>query len=218
VARDRRRRNEVAKLDATPPWETKFREEPERTTGPYDELDAPADDLNRVDLGALRVPVEPGLDVRLEVNEQQQVVAVTLVAAAPDGTLLGSVQVGVYAAPRNEGIWDEVRAEIAQSMNAQKGQPKEVHDGPWGTELVGKLPSGPGGTHVPVRFVGIDGPRWFVRALFAGAPAVDKAAAEQFERALRNTVVVRGNSPQPVREPVPLTLPKGVQLPGQDEG
>lgn len=215
MARDKRRRDEVAKLDATPPWETRFREEPATTTGPYDERDAPEDEVNRVDLGALQVPVEPGVDLRLEVNEQQQVVAVTLVTPEPDGTVSGSVQLGVYAAPRNEGIWDEVRAEIAQSMNAQRGQPKEVHDGPWGIELRGNLPQGPGGPSVPVRFVGIDGPRWFLRALFAGAPAVDAAAAERFEQALRNTIVVRGSSPQPVREPVPLQLPKGVQLPGQ---
>ena len=31
------------------------------------------------------------------------------------------MQLGVFAAPRNEGIWDEVRAEIAESMRAQRG-------------------------------------------------------------------------------------------------
>ena len=54
------------------------------------------------------------------------------------------------AAPRNEGIWDDVRAEIASSMNSQRGQAKERLDGPFGTELHGKLP-GDGGAAVPVR-------------------------------------------------------------------
>ena len=33
-----------------------------------------------------------------------------------------------------------------------------------------------GGARVPVRFIGIDGPRWFLRALIAGPPAVGDAA------------------------------------------
>src|SRR4029078_11995724 len=66
--RRRQKRTERSKLDATPPWETRFREEPEATTGPYDERDAPDDELQRIDLGALRVPVNDGYDVRLDLN------------------------------------------------------------------------------------------------------------------------------------------------------
>ena len=207
----KQRRTERSKLDATPPWEARARTEPDPTVGPYDERDVPADDLAsvaRVDLGALRVPVAPGLDVRLEMNEAQQVIAVTL--AGHDGTM----QLGVFAAPRNEGIWDEVRAEIASSMNAQRGQAKERRDGPFGTELTGKLP-GDGG-QVPVRFIGVDGPRWFLRAMLVGAVAVEEHKAEPFLRALRGVVVVRGNEPLPVREPVPLRLPRDLVLPGTE--
>ncbi|MEO8888874.1 MAG: DUF3710 domain-containing protein [Jatrophihabitantaceae bacterium] len=204
----KQKRTERSKIDATPPWETRVREEPEPTSGPYDERDAPKDDVARVDLGALQVPVGPGLDVRLDVNEAQQVIAVTI--AGPDGTM----QLGVFAAPRNEGIWDEVRAEIAGSMNAQRGQAKERLDGPFGTELTGKLP-GEGGL-VPVRFIGVDGPRWFLRAMLVGAVAVEEAKAAAFMDALRGVVVVRGNEPLPVREPVPLQLPRDVVLPGSE--
>jgi hypothetical protein len=206
VARRKQKRTELSKLDATPPWETRVRDEPAPTTGPFDERDAPEDEIARVDLGALRVPVVQGIDVRLELNEAQQVIAVTL--AGREGTL----QLGVYAAPRNEGIWDEVRAEIAASMNAQRGQAKELHDGAFGTELTGKLP-GEGGTPTPVRFAGVDGPRWFLRAMFVGPVALDAAKAAPFEAALRNVIVVRGNEPLPVREPVPLRLPRDVVLP-----
>lgn len=208
-SRRRNKRTERAKLDATPPWETRTRVEPDATSGPYDERDAPTDEVPRVDLGALRVPAPPGLDVRLDLNETQQVIAVTLAGAN------GTMQLGVFAAPRNEGIWDEVRAEIAASLNAQRGQAKERLDGPFGTELTGKLPR-EGGAMVPVRFLGVDGPRWFLRAMLVGDIATDDAKAEPYLRALRDVVVVRGNDPLPVREPVELRLPRDVVLPGAD--
>ena len=209
ASRRKEKRTDRSKLDATPPWETRIRDEPVPTEGPFDERDAPEDDVARIDLGALRVPVGPGMDVRLEMNEAQQVIAVTL--AAPTGHM----QLGVFAAPRNESIWDEVRAEIASSMRSQSGAPKETSDARFGTELSGKLP-GDGGGPVAVRFIGVDGPRWFLRAMLVGAVATDKAKAAPFEQALRQVVVVRGAEPLPVREPVPLRLPKELSVQSGD--
>jgi hypothetical protein len=149
--------------------------------------------------------------VSLEVNEAQQVLAVTL------GTPTGGVQLSVYAAPRNEGIWDDVRGQIAESMRAQKGITSERSDGTWGTELTGTVPGERG--RMPVRIAGIDGPRWLLRATFLGA-AADPSKAGPLEDAVGHVVVVRGNEPLPVGEPVPLRLPKDVVLPdaGSDVG
>lgn len=208
--RRRQKRTDRSKIDATPPWESRFREEPEPTSGPFDERDAPDDDQPRVDLGALRVPVSDAYDIRVDLNEEQQVISATL--ATPDGTM----QIGVFAAPRNEGIWDEVRAEIAESLNAQRKQSATEAEGPFGAELHGALPADGGRGTVPVRFVGIDGPRWFLRGLLAGPVAADRKKAEVFEEALRQCVVVRGSEPLPVREPVPLKLPGDVVLPGSE--
>jgi hypothetical protein len=202
--RGRNKPTDRSKLDATPPWEERVRERPAVTTGPYDVLDAPEDEVARIDLGALQVPVAAGLDLRLELNEAQQVIGVTL--AGQDGHL----QLGVYAAPRTEGIWDEVRGEIATSLREQKGNPKERLGANFGTELTGTVP-GDGG-RVSVRFVGIDGPRWFLRGMLVGNPA-DPARAARYEDVLRNVIVVRGNDPLPVRDAVPLRLPKDVVLP-----
>lgn len=205
--RRRQKRTDRSKLDATPPWQTRIRDEPDPTTGPYDERDAPEDEVLRLDLGALRVPVLDGFDVRVDLDESRQVVSVTL--ATEDGT----VQLGVFAAPRNEGIWDEVRAEIAESLNAQRRNSASERDGSFGTELVGVLPADDGRGTIPVRFVGVDGPRWFLRALYAGPVALDAERATKFDDILRGVIVVRGVEPLPVREPVPLTLPEGVELP-----
>jgi hypothetical protein len=109
-----------------------------------------------------------------------------------------------------------VRAEIAESLNAQRRGSASEAEGPFGTELRGSLPADNGKGTVPVRFIGVDGPRWFLRALLAGPAATDASKAAVFERALRDVVVVRGNDPLPVREPVPLQLPSGVELPSAE--
>lgn len=195
------KRTERDKLDATPPWETKRQVEVDATTGPFDITDAPDDDLERVDLGALRIPGAEGLELRVDVDETGAAVAVTLAHTA------GHMQVGVFAAPRSEGIWDEVRADIRSSIGSQRGTAQES-DGEFGVELTGSIP-GDGGMS-KVRFVGVDGPRWFVRAMLVGAPATDPKLTKTFNRVIRNLVVVRGTDPLPVRDPIPLTLPDEV--------
>lgn len=197
--RRKEKRTERSKLDATPPWDTKRHHETVVTTGPFDEADQPDDGVQRLDLGALRIPAETGLEIRVEVAEQGQVAAVTLVNS------VGQMQLGVFAAPRREGIWDEVRGEIKASISQQGGTVNE-QDGEFGPELAGKLPAPNGFT--PVRFVGVDGPRWFLRAMLAGAPAIEDAQAKPFLDTFRGLVVVRGNEALPVREPVPLQLPR----------
>jgi hypothetical protein len=197
--RRKEKRTEQSKLDATPPWETRRPHDSVPTTGPYDVADSPADGVERLDLGALRVPVDSGLEIRVEVGENGQVAGVTLLNAH------GQMQLGVYAAPRKEGIWQEVRGEIKASISSQGGTISE-QDGEFGTELAGRLPV-PGGL-TPVRFLGVDGPRWFLRAMLAGASATGGQEARPFLDAFRGLVVVRGTEPLPVRDPVPLQLPK----------
>lgn len=199
AGRRREKRTPVSKLDATPPWPGREREEPPATTGPYDVRDAPVDGILRVDVGALRVPATPGFELRLDLAENQQVTSASL--SSPSG----SMQLGVFAAPRTQGIWDDVRAEIADSVKSTGGNLKVREDGPFGPELIGTLKMD--GRATPVRFIGVDGPRWFLRAMIVGAVANDAARSRVLEKALREVVVVRGDDPLPVREQVPLHLP-----------
>ncbi len=184
-----------------------------RPSGPWDVDDVPDDDLPRLDLGALRVPVPPDTEVRVEVSPEGEVVAATFVHGE------AAMQIGVFAAPRTEGIWDEVRAEIAESLTASGGSAEEA-EGPYGAELHAAVPTevpGQGVLLAPARFVGVDGPRWFLRALFTGAAAVDRDAAGPLEEALRDVVVVRGTQPMAVRDPLPLRLPPDVQQAAGDD-
>jgi hypothetical protein len=172
---------------------------------PLDETEAGADDvLPRIDLGGLRVPVLPGTEVRVELNEAQFPIAATIVHGA------SSLQVLAFAAPRNSGIWEEVRAEIAESVRAEGGHVDEVDAG-FGPELRTRVKgeAQPGkATEQVLRFVGFDGPRWFVRGVFSGPAASHPAQASVLETVLTSIVVVRGTDPMAPRDPLPLRLPK----------
>ena len=174
-----------------------------RPQGPWDLQDAPALDPERIDLGSVRVPVLPSTDVRLEVNPEGEVVAATIVLGE------SALQLNAFAAPRREGIWDEVRTEIRDALNSSGGQASEV-TGPVGTELRASVPTevpGGGVQLAPARFLGVDGPRWFLRGLITGPAAHDDAQCAPLIEAFRQVVVDRGDEAMVVREPLPLRLP-----------
>ena len=170
--------------------------------GPYDADEAPGDEIPRIDLGALRVPLVDGLEVRLDMDEATGE-PTQLVLADGDSML----QLGVFAAPRSSGIWGEIRDEIVESLRGAGGEADEV-TGPLGTELAARVPTGdPSVPFAPARFIGVDRPRWFLRGLLSGPAAVEPQAAARLEFALRGTVVVRGTDAMPIRDPLPLRLP-----------
>lgn len=186
-------------------------EAPARPQGPWDAADAPP--AERVDLGALQIAIPPDVELRLELNPEGQVMAVTLVHAD------SSAQLNVFAAPRTEGIWAEVRQEISDALNGGGGRASEG-TGVFGTELRAVVPNevpGQGVVHAPARFIGVDGPRWFLRALLTGPAATEEAAARPLLEAVRDVVVVRGDEPMPAREPLVLTLPEEARPQGQPE-
>ncbi|CAN5239888.1 DUF3710 domain-containing protein [soil metagenome] len=179
---------------------------PVRPQGPWDDADAPTDEVNRIDLGGLRVPVPPDTEVRVDVSPEGAVVAATLVRGA------SAMQVNAFAAPRRAGIWDEIRGEIAATLREGGGKAVDVQ-GPFGVELHAAVPTevaGQGKALAPARFLGVDGPRWFLRALLTGPAAVEAAEAVPMLTALKHCVVVRGSEAMAVRDPLPLRLPKEV--------
>ncbi|WP_343048141.1 DUF3710 domain-containing protein [Cellulomonas humilata] len=175
----------------------------ERTGGPWDASQVD-DDVPRVDLGAILVPGVQGMELRMEIDKATDVVSAASILI--DGS---SLQVQAFAAPRTEGIWDEIRAEIAESVTQQGGSADDL-PGPFGRELLARLPvrTPEGRTgHRPARFVGADGPRWFVRGVITGRAAVDPAAATALEQLFAGIVVVRGTDARPPRDLLTLRLP-----------
>lgn len=174
------------------------------TEGPLDESEAnPVRPY--VDLGGVKILPREGLHLRLEVEEEsQRVVAVGLDYAN------STLQVQPFAAPRSSGLWHEIREQITDQIQRQGGRVSE-RDGAFGPELVAEIPvaAEPNGTVETrvARFVGVDGPRWFLRGVIAGDAAVKPEAAALVEDLFRSIVVVRGSVPMPPRDLIPLRMP-----------
>lgn len=170
-------------------------------TGPFDVADIDlGDGVERVDLGALLIPASAGTE--MQVQADQTTGAVTQVSIALPG---GGMQIHAYAAPRSGGMWDDIRGQIAGSI-AQQGGKADEREGSFGVELHAQVP-GENNTLQPARFVGVDGPRWFLRVVFVGAAAREGEAAATLEGIVRGTVVVRGDTAMPVGAPLPMRLP-----------
>lgn len=174
------------------------------TTGPFDEAEANAV-RPYVNLGGVKILPREGLQLRLEVEEStQRVVAVGLDYAG------STLQVQPFAAPRSTGLWHEIRHQIADQIAKQGGTTK-LTVGPFGPELLAEIPAAapgqPTGRRL-ARFVGVDGPRWFLRGVIAGDGVVNPEAAAKVEDLFRSIVVVRGNTPMPPRDLIPLVVPQ----------
>jgi hypothetical protein len=179
----------------------------DRSAGPFDVTEVEGRD-GRVDLGALWMRGVPGMELRLEIDQAtQQVNAAT--AVIEDSAL----QLQAFAAPRSGRLWDEIRAEIAAAVETQGGTAEE-HVGSLGAELRTRMPSaGPDGRTVfaPATFLGVDGPRWFLRGVLSGAALEDPEQAAIMEQVFQHIVVARGDAPMPPRELLELTLPAEAQ-------
>ena len=167
------------------------------------------DGVERIDLGALLVPATEGMDLQVQVDEQTgNVVQVTL--AMKDC----AVQVQPYAAPRSGGRWSDVRAQIKKSISASGGLVEEA-DGPFGVELRAQVQPSDGGKNLQsARFVGAEGPRWFLRAVFLGKAARPGPEAAALEAVVRGLVIVRGGDAMPVGAPIVMRLPDAIELAG----
>lgn len=175
-----------------------------RANGPWDYSEAPTDPgVERIDLGALLVTPTAGIDVQAQADQSTGTVS-QLTFNRPDSM----VQVQPYAAPRSGGMWDDIRTQISASINSSGGL-VEVADGPFGPELRAQVVPSDGSAGLqPARFCGIEGPRWFLRAVFLGAAARPGEAADALEAMVRSLVVVRGSEAMPVGAPIPIRLPR----------
>jgi len=181
-----------------------------RAAGPFD-VDEIDDEVQRVDLGSLLVTPEPEREVRIQVDEATQVVSSVLIAG-PNGAL----ELRAFAAPRHGDLWSASRESIA-AETAQRGGTATEQEGRFGPELVVSLAvSMPDGRTAmqPQRIVGVNGPRWMLRATFLGAPAERADAIDAWNDTLATVVVRRGGQAMAPGDALPLTLPPGARQAG----
>jgi hypothetical protein len=170
-------------------------------TGPWDGSGEypPAERLN---FGSLLVPVRDGIDVQVNITDD---VGMWVAVVRGDSAL----QLQAFAAPKKSGIWEEVRAEIAEEIGKSGGTSSEA-EGPFGTELRAQISAedSPGQRRQPVRFIGVDGPRWFLRGVLSGPAAAHPGLAKPFEELFADVVVVRGEHPAPPKDLLEIRLPE----------
>lgn len=181
---------------------TKSSPDDREVNGPFDEIEV-SGVRPYVDLGSLKLVPREGLNLRLEVEEGTG----RVVAAALD--FRGStLQVQPFAASRSAGLWGEFRSQLGEQVKKQGGHVEEL-TGVLGPELSCRVPvstpNGPG--FQDVRFIGVDGPRWFLRGVIAGPAAINVEQGEAMMDLFRSIVVVRGQAPLPPRELLPLRVP-----------
>lgn len=177
-----------------------------RANGPWDasEVELDEEDRGRVHLGALAIAGRPGVEVRLQADQESgQVQSVMLVAED------GAMELRAFAAPRHESIWDDIRERLTAEATRRGGRAAEV-EGPYGTAVQMVLPVvAPDGTKgsQTSTVIGISGPRWLLRVSTFGRPALTWDPQGTLEQVLRDVVVVRGTEARSPGDQLPLTLP-----------
>jgi len=157
----------------------------------------------RMDFGSLLVPVRDGFDIQVNLDEEA---GIWIAVVHGENAL----QLQAFAAPKRSGIWDDVREEIAAEVGNSGGTSQE-QEGPFGPELLASLTqAGENGRPVQqwLRFMGADGPRWFLRGLITGPAARRQDAAHPFEEIFADVVVVRGEHAEPPRKALDIQLPE----------
>ena len=173
----------------------------DRPAGPWDS-ESGYPDVERIDFGSLLIPVREGYDVQVFMSEEEGI----SIAVVHDES---GIQLQPFAAPRSSGLWREVLPEIADEVAKAGGQSSD-QAGPFGPELLAKVTPQGAEVHVPpqpLRFLGVDGPRWFLRGLISGPAATDRRLARPFEEIFGDVVVVRGDHAEPPRKPLDIRLP-----------
>ena len=182
-----------------------------RAGGPWDVTERPRDEDDpqpRIDLGALSLPGHADVQVQLQVDEASGEVAAALLVTED-----GAMELRAFAAPRNEDIWVDVRAQLTAEAKRRGGDTREV-EGPYGTVLQMVVPVvTPEGEQAAQQsaVLGIAGPRWLLRASMYGRPAREWRPSGLLESLLRDVVVDRGSQPMTPGQALPLRLPAGAQ-------
>lgn len=180
---------------------------PERPHGPWDvdELDdRPSHTAPRLDLGGLRIRPLAGMRVQMQVDQSTgKSTSVLLVSEQ------AAVQLMAIAAAKSTPLWPQTKAALYADAMRRGGSAKEG-DGPWGPVLRMTLPaqSSDGAKGVqPSVVIGIDGPRWLLRATLIGKAAIDQEQMNRLMSIVQDTVVVRGSDPMAPGEIIALTPP-----------
>ena len=173
-------------------------------TGPHDSSEVPST-LGYLSFGSILMPTIEGVSVRAEVDEATN--AIVAVSFEHNESVL---QVSVFSAAKSEELWPEIYQQLIDTISDSGGKVSETIGG-FGKQLDSVVVAN--GVTREVRFIGFDGPRWFLRGAITGPALLDANAAMNMEDIFRSLVIDRGTVPLPPREPLPLKVPDGNFVP-----
>lgn len=149
-----------------------------------------------LDFGSIRIAPRSDMQIRAEVEDaNKRVVAITVEINSH------TLQLQAFAATRSEGLWLATMEGLAKTISEQGGTTTK-RNGAIGVELLAEVPA----QNKTTLFVGVDGPRWFLRGLINGPDLVGPNYAELIS-VFRSTVVNRGETALPPGDLLPLRLP-----------
>jgi len=185
-----------------------------RASGPWDFAERPVeDDPTYLDLGSLVIHGRTGINIQMPTDGDSDTTGAVVMMTDDAG-----LELRAFAAARSGGLWDTVRAELLDDVQRLEGE-STVVEGLFGTELHVKLPvtlpDGETGVQ-PSRIIGVEGPRWFLRATFLGKAALEPSDEGLLMDCFRDTIVKRGSAPMAPRDPLVLTVPRGPVVAGDD--
>lgn len=176
------------------------------TVGPFDSSEV-IQLRPSIDFGAIQLPVREDVTLKLEVDESSsRIVALTIDHRG------SSLQLQAFSAPGSAGIWHEIRKSLDDSILARGGKTETVV-GPMGPELNAQIPTRDGGFRLS-KFIGVDGPKWFLRGVISGLALGDTLAMTYLMDIFRSVVVVRGVAPMPPKELLQINAPVGAKKVG----
>ena len=155
-----------------------------------------------LDFGSIRLAPSQDMQIRADIDDSsKKVVALTVEI---DGHRL---QLQAFASTKSDGLWEATMAALIQGISSQGGSVAPV-EGIMGQELRGSVQAKSGDQTIsrPTRFIGVDGPRWFLRGVIS-ASTVNEDVYARLVSIFRSAAVSRGDIAMPPGELLPLRLP-----------
>jgi Protein of unknown function (DUF3710) len=143
-----------------------------------------------LDLGALKLPMHEGLEITMDMDQETgRAHSIALVL----GSSMAEVQ--IFARAKDELMWPDTRESLVTGLREQ-GVASEIAIGRFGSEVQCTMPTTDfAGNNImqSVRFIGIDGDRWFMRLAVSGSATVDETEIAEFDDLISRLEVVRGD-------------------------
>ena len=180
-----------------------------RANGPWDSSEKDVgDDSAYLDFGSLLIRGRPGFNLQMPADDDQGTIGSIVLVTEESG-----LELRAFADARSGGLWDAVRSDLVEEAERLDGEAEQA-DGPFGTELHVKVPvTTPDGEEgfQPTRIIGIEGPRWMLRATFLGHEALEPDDDSLLMKALHDVVVVRGDEPRAPRDALLISIEEDLE-------